>query len=172
MEKNFNPLSVWHYGIYSHAPRFWWENIKMFFQNIRFAWQRATKGYCSYDVWDLDAHLCYVIRDTLRRLSETTHGAPDAMFDHEKDSAKPWQDLLNDMADCIDASLKEEDPEVDLAWKKYEYAREHRENFTPQQIGFLRESWIKKNEKFQERKEEQYQKALDFLREWHGYLWD
>ena len=172
MSKEFNPLSVWHYGIDSHAPRFWWNKIKMFFQNICFAWQRATKGYCDRDIWGLDEHLRYVIRDTLRRLSEIAHGAPVEMFDHEKDSIKPWRDLLNDMADRIDASLKEEDENVEMAWKKYEYAIKHKKNFTSQQINFLRDAWMRKNKEFGDKKEEEYQKVLDFLREWHEALWD
>lgn len=49
--KEGNKLNVFHFG-YSHKFTLW--NIKNFFRTLKWAWQRATKGYCDWDRWDLD----------------------------------------------------------------------------------------------------------------------
>lgn len=38
-------------------PSNWFENIRQFFRNIKFAYQRVTRGYADPDIWDFDSYL-------------------------------------------------------------------------------------------------------------------
>ena len=42
--------------------------IKGFFKNLKWAWQRATKGYCEKDVWNIDSWFLSIIPYMLEEL--------------------------------------------------------------------------------------------------------
>ena len=52
-----NKLNLFTYGYYPGTP---FQNIKQFFRNIKFCFQRCIKGYCDKDVWDMDIYLTYL----------------------------------------------------------------------------------------------------------------
>ena len=114
MIEHKNDLNVFTYGYYSwRYPKNWFSNIKNFFRSIIRAWQRATQGYCGWDVWDLDTYYTELMRDTLIHLAENHFGHPQE-FEHEerqepdgsytvlKDS---WKDWLYETALLLDKSL-------------------------------------------------------------------
>lgn len=44
-------------NVFEPAPYRWWcfgKRIKWFIRSLKWGWQRATKGYCDCDLWDLD----------------------------------------------------------------------------------------------------------------------
>jgi len=99
-----NELNVF---TYSYLPwtrvSNWFNNIKQFFTNIKLAYQRATKGYCDYDVWNLDTYLTYLLRDSIKYLAEHSHSYPgrDAV-----DTPEKWETCLLTISNLLDRSIE------------------------------------------------------------------
>ena len=47
-----------------------------FFSKIRYAFQRATKGYCDLDVWNIDSWFLRVMPHMLSEFKDNLHGYP------------------------------------------------------------------------------------------------
>lgn len=76
-------------------PCNWGKNIKLFFRNIEYGWQRATKGFCDRDVWNLDSYYLNLFHATLCHLAEHHYGFPG---DDEFPTDDKWTEYLYDMA--------------------------------------------------------------------------
>ena len=80
-----NKLNVFKYGIYSWKyPRNWFSNIGMFFRNLKRAKDRATKGFCDWDIWDLDVWLLELLPASLKEFKDKTQGYPDELGSYEE----------------------------------------------------------------------------------------
>lgn len=106
-----NNLNVFTMCAYSpwRYPGNWWSNIKQFFRHFRWAWQRATKGFCDYDCFDLDHYYLVLLPATLRHLAKYTHGYPDKYTNFEN-----WQKQIELMAKKFEAAATI-DPVMDTA---------------------------------------------------------
>lgn len=80
-------LNVFKQGYYSWRRPF--HNIRQFFRNIKYAWQRATKGYCKADVWDLSNYWQSLMIDSLKDFEVSTNGYPANMSDEQ------WHRILH-----------------------------------------------------------------------------
>ena len=76
-------------------PSNWKGNIRLFFRQFKWAWQRATRGYCDSDVWDLDTFYLDLFYATLIRFADTTNGYPGT---DEFPTPESWDKYLRDMA--------------------------------------------------------------------------
>lgn len=86
------PLNVFSFGYYSwHYPKNWFSNIKQFFVNIKYAFQRATKGYCSYDIWDLDAFHTQWMIDAVSEFRKSNQGYPASLTEES------WNAILDEI---------------------------------------------------------------------------
>lgn len=54
-------------------------NIKQFFRNCKYAWQRATKGYSDYDISDLECFYSSLISTSMQQFAEEPYGDPGYM---------------------------------------------------------------------------------------------
>lgn len=92
-------------SVFSPSPYSKWQlhhHIKHFARNMKYAWQRATKGYCERDLWDLDRFYSQLFENSLVDFAETTHGAPDKYFRAGKENEiESWQERLHDIALCF-----------------------------------------------------------------------
>ena len=79
-----------------------WVVITHKFKDIRCAWQRATKGYCYRDVWNIDNWFLKTVPQMLDDLIKIHSGHPSGMTDEE------WVDILNEMS----VALKNADEET------------------------------------------------------------
>ena len=62
-------LSVFHHMFYSWNKIFnWFKNIKPLLCSIKCAWSRATKGYCTHDVWATYKHISALLICELNEL--------------------------------------------------------------------------------------------------------
>lgn len=75
--------------------RNWLRNIKQFFRNIKWAYQRITKGYCDYDLWSIDNWISKLMHDALIEFESNCHGFP---IEFENDKSE-WNRILLSMAD-------------------------------------------------------------------------
>ena len=73
-----------------------WKWVKELFRNIKFAWQRATRGYCDGDVWSIDSWLLALLPDMLRDLANDAVGAYPGYEPFE--TPEKWRNWLLKMA--------------------------------------------------------------------------
>ena len=52
-----------------------WKWFAQLWKNLKCGWQRATKGYCDYDVWNMDSWLLELLPPMLRELANDPVGA-------------------------------------------------------------------------------------------------
>lgn len=94
---------------YVYHPRDAW-------RELRWMWQRATRGYAECDVWNLGDYVLKVLPPALRELAnqahtyqpQPTHGyglATHPVVDHNDPESvamlHDWQERLRGIADCI-----------------------------------------------------------------------
>lgn len=85
---------------FTRAPLKW---TSYFFRSFKYAYQRATRGYCDYDAWELFSYCTHVISGCLHKLADDHCGHPMGIDDEE------WTKLLHETAIHLENSLKEND---------------------------------------------------------------
>jgi hypothetical protein len=84
-------------------PANWKPNIKHFFRNFKYAYQRAIRGFSDWDAWDLDLFYTHLFRDSLNYFAENTYGYPG---NNEFPTIESWQEYLKDIAWHFDQSIE------------------------------------------------------------------
>ena len=69
--------------------------VKHKMRDIQCAWQRANKGYCYRDVWDIDHWFLVILPEMLDDFVEVHNGYHDGMTDEE------WVEIIKRMARCF-----------------------------------------------------------------------
>lgn len=85
-----NELNIFKGDYMPWYPRNWWNNIRHFFYTIKWGWQRATKGYSDYDIFDLDIYYSRLMIASLSQFRAETGGYPGYM-----DSIEEWYAILD-----------------------------------------------------------------------------
>ena len=179
-------LNVFKFGIYKPTSiSLIFKNIRQFFRNIKYAWQRCTRGYCDWDVWELNTFYTELIRDTLRHLANTSSGYPGR---DDIDTPEKWSNWLNETAQLFDNSIERSFNDYQVYKNKYEdeYYKTL-SNFTTEELpnGMYK---LAKNDTFEEKeltnkyfdeelniynlRDNDKNKALDRLKEHWWDLWD
>lgn len=95
-----NVLKDW-----AHSRRYYlthpWKWFKEIGQNLRSAWERATKGYCYSDVWNIDLWLLNILPAMFRDMAASGCGYPGPGT--EFDTPEKWRDHLLAMADVLES---------------------------------------------------------------------
>lgn len=148
-------MNIFSFGIYSHNPRWWLHNIKQFFKNIKYAWQRATRGLSDPDCWEFDSYLSRIISSGLKTLDKNRHGFPTELYSQlgEEDGDKEWSKILS---------------EISAKMEKYERLKSSEcppDNLSPEAI----REWYENNQK---EAESAWNCAIDLLKKWHNDMWD
>lgn len=92
------------YGPWKHITN-WPKNIWYFFRSFKYAWQRATKGYCDWDLWDLDYFYASLFRDSLKEFAKNLCGYP-----YRYKTEAEWSATLNELSEHFGNYLSEETP--------------------------------------------------------------
>ena len=171
-----NELNVFNKGNYStwKYPSNWPGNIKHFFRCFKYAYQRATKGFCDWDAWDLDVYYSFLFVNSLRYFADHTHGWPG---NDEFPQPEDWDKYLRTMADLFEQSIE------GCQTPKNPYEKEFEDMIS-------QDNWINHiNEQTPEQKEiskkyldgeitldnyrtECRNKAFDMMKHVFGHLWD
>ena len=78
-------------------------NIKQFFKNCKYAWQRATKGYSDLDLLDLESFYSYVISTSMQQFDYESSGFPRYMsYDEWICKVKEISNKINKCNDLYD----------------------------------------------------------------------
>jgi hypothetical protein len=104
--------------------RYWWRSVFLYRRNLRWAYQRVTRGWAQCDAWSMDYFLSPVIAEMARRLKNgPCPGEPGESFE---ESQKKWDAILDQIADGFDAGYKisdmkwEDEKERRLLQKKFD----------------------------------------------------
>lgn len=73
-------------------PDNWGIIISDFFRNIKYAWQRATKGYSDKDLQCFDVYLTQLLSNAITEFSYSSIGTPTGMDRHQ------WEEEMIKMA--------------------------------------------------------------------------
>lgn len=93
-------LSVWQWsGGWRYYIRRPWKLFTQTYWNIRWAWQRASKGYCILDYTNFCEWFCQIAPPMLRDLAENGYGYPG---NDTFDTPEKWHEWLNRMADQLE----------------------------------------------------------------------
>lgn len=176
-------------------PLNWFYNIRQWFCNWKFVFQRAKYGYCDIDVWNMTDYHTFLLGEMLLSLAENPTGFPMAMraeippeetMTEEQEAAAmaEWKELLTRMGthflhvydaekynpnqfwDDLSKKLKETQ---EIKHEKASVIVSHRAD---RDLERLREMYNKRQKEIMEWREDEYEKGLQLLKEWHNNLWD
>lgn len=150
----------------------WPRNFRVFFRQFKWAYQRVTRGYCDYDIWDMDTYLSQLLADGIRHLADTTHGYPGT---DEFPTYESWRDYLYKISDLLNYSLGELPNEYEEAWlakwkeKGLDFINHSDE--TPEEKE-ITEKYLDKEKENDNLKIEAQNEALKMIYHIFGNLWD
>ena len=156
-QKKEYPTNVFNYGYGSGFRR-----IKLFFYRLKWAWQRATRGYCDSDLYDLYSYYAGLMINSLNEFAEKTPGGPWGL------SKEEWKTSIKEIATLLAESEEERDfecPEYKI-WK--EVSEKHK---TTPEAEEARENWVAACKKEYSRRETAKNKAFDLLKKHFWHLW-
>lgn len=152
------------------APFKW---FKYLFRSFKYAYQRAVKGYCDLDLWELYTYYTNVIAGTLHELAESHMGYVEELGD------EGWTTTLHEIASHMDES-REESPNYPTpagnAW--WEHIQNMPDRFSDEfkqwekEHELLVENMCKENEEHDKYRQEELNKAFDMLKKYWFDLWD
>ena len=94
------------------------------FREIKWFYQRGTRGYSEKDTWSIDWYILKIMIPMLQNLRDTHHGVPGELTDEE------WIKILNDIIEGFKAGKRVIDldyPSDDRDWVKHQ--KEDEETF-------------------------------------------
>lgn len=156
-----------------HYPKYWGKNMRIFFRQFKWAYQRITKGYCDCDWYDLDTYLAQLMADTIDDLAEYGIGYPGT---GEFDTPEKWKAYLKKIVLKLRYSLSELPNEYEEVWLAIFHGDDlwrinEKHILTPEEEEIRR----KHSEKTIENEQKQFQaqlNALDMIKHVWGSLWD
>lgn len=173
-------------SVFTPAPYGKWQihkKIIWFFRSLKCAWQRATKGYCYRDIWDLDHFYTQLFIDSITSFKHNLHGAPSDLYDEKNDSIEKWENYLDEMVLHFYNSLEEN--EVQKNEFEEEYRRLNPFEIIKNNQGFytlkenheteaikIKEKWFEREKEISDWRASELNKGLDMLKERFQSLWD
>ena len=159
MKKEEYSLNVFTYGYYNWKHPI--HNIATFFHNLRRAWQRATKGYCDWDTWDLDQYYIQLIVDSLADFQKETNSYPSEI------SPEEWNKVLGE----IQEHLKEgRFNSHDNPWAD-KLPGLDRINDSDAETNDIRAHFIEEENRLRQLEDEHLHAGLTLLTKWWHHLW-
>ena len=164
-----NRLNVFNNTYYRwRYPSCWWKNIKIFFNSFSAAYQRITRGFCWWDVWDFDTYLAELMAQGLVVLADEGYGYPG---DEEFSTPEKWHDYLYTISNCFRFYLDDHYNEYENDWIKTWEGKPLDYEKTPEECEisnkFLDREGVIEGEKYAAA-----QNALRMLAHVWGNLWD
>ena len=153
-------------------PSNWWKNLRQCARNFKWAWQRATRGYCNFDLWDLDTFYVQLFGDSLIDFQKDLHGAPSEFYDEENDSIEDWQNYIKEMAVHFLRSREDDD----FFQNEYEDAALNGMYFEDGQLKHqdegLNDKWFAREKEIAESRQQEFDKGWNMMHDVFHHLWD
>lgn len=146
------------------------QNIKIFKRGIKYAYQRITRGYSDYDIWDLDYYISDLLSEMLNHFADTTHSYPCSVDEEVEGGHEKWQDELRQAAKYIKDAT--EIDYTDELLKRFELYEEAKKNGCDElaQKHFVK--WRELGIKEQREKQDALNNFCDWLKLHFFNLWD
>lgn len=178
-------LNIYKFWIKPPYPWNWLSNLRQWLRNRKMAKQRAKKGYCDADVWELGTYHAALLSATLKELADTTNGHPAVWKDGTEMTMEDWQQMLLNAAQYFDATVNPEKYQSNEYSEDYYKALDKAAVYTTKEDGSrtvefrfsaagddLRTKFYARDQEIEQWRREQYKKGLKFLAEWADHLWD
>ena len=165
--------------VFTKAPCEKWNiayKIKWFFVSLKCAYQRAIRGYCYRDLWNLDHFYTQLFSDSLMDFKENLHGAPAEFFDSNSDNEIiRWENYIEEMATHFYNSIEEN--EVQKNEFEEEFHRLHptifmKEDEETEEQKEVYNKWLARQIEINNWRRAELNKGLDMLKENFESLWD
>ena len=136
--------NVWEWDEIKRYIKQPWKIPGVIFDNVRYSWQRITKGYCDKDLWSIDYWFMSIVPDMLQQFKNTKHGSPGVLGEDYIDEDgircndtchEEWDKILEEMI-FLFREMNEE-----TCQKKNIFEEEHRkvQNEFEEKYGFFGE---------------------------------
>lgn len=146
------------------------KNIKIFKRGIKFAYQRITRGYSDYDVYDLDFYISNLLSEMLNHLADTTNGYPCGVDEEIENGYEKWQEELRQAAKYIKDAT--EIDYTDELLRRYELYEEAKKNGCDELAQGHLAKWHELGTKEQNEKQEALNNFCEWLKLRFFDLWD
>ena len=181
-------LNVFKYGYLSPKyPVNWFHNLRQFFRNIRYAFQRAMKGYCDYDLWDVDTFHTNLIIDGLTDFKKDNNGFPGEFLDLP-DGAEKWDSIIDEIIlhfrnyrDVDDICINEyEEPWFNRLQELTEYGTDEVSGYLFQRVNeddftedddVLRKKYYDRCNEICEWRKNELKQGMELFTKWYEHLW-
>ena len=175
-KNKFNGRNVFTLYPYSWKyPSCWWKNIESFFRGFKYTYQRATKGYCDYDLFSISDWFLEVFPNMLKEFADETYSHPYDMDEKE------WGKYLIEMREHFLNACKEYEnsspearKEFDELYKDFsaaEYFKNPELYNTKERKEKIKE-YYKKVKEYDNYKQEELKKGMDMFQKRFWDLWD
>ena len=165
---------MYNINVFYNPWRFFYNPIKWleyFFKSFKFAYQRATKGYCDSDAWDLTSFYTEIMMSTINELSNTHLSSPMDMSQDE------WTETLNTIYKAL--SNSKEDSYKTLMYDTWKNHLEQKPNMDDENY----DDWYNEYLTLQKAIDKEWHdirrdmndnknKALDLIKKYWYDLWD
>ena len=186
--KNKYSLNVLKYGYgKSLNPRIILSNIKQFFYNLKYAYQRIIYGFCEYDTFNLDYYYTELFYQSLIYFSNHLHGHP-VNYNNEVE----WKKYLTNMAAHFYNGIEDNEnvwatKKVQEAYNKYINISEYnikpdgkflsfcvkpKDGYTEEDLKKAENEWMEAEHSAYQFRMEEIHKGLNMLDEVFFDLWD
>ena len=165
----FNNRNV--FKLYPHnwkRPSNWSDNMKDFFRGFKYTYQRATKGYCDYDLFSISDWFLEMFPNMLKEFSDGTYSYP---WDMEE---KEWRKYLVEMREHFLNACKEYEDSSPEARKEYDelYKDFPLELYNTKEREEKVKKYYKKVKEYDDYKQEELKKGMDMFQKRFWDLWD
>ena len=149
-------------------PSCWLRNIESFFRGFKYTYQRATKGYCDYDLFSISDWFLEVFPNILKEFSDETYSYP---YDMEE---KEWGKYLVKMREHFLNACKEYEDSSPEARKEYDelYKDFPLELYNTKEREEKVKKYYKKVKEYDNYKQEELKKGMDMFQKRFWDLWD
>ena len=141
----------------------WWR-IDRYVVALRYAWQRATKGYCDYDLWDLKPYFSHLF---IAALGEMVPEDESVFKEEYADGQRAWYQNLREICQNFENGLLESDEEMDELRQKL-----LQEVYTEKERQELVKLFAKKMEEFYEWRKQEIKSGFDKFADVFDDLWN
>ena len=154
-----------------------WELIFHYGRDLKWAWQRATKGYCFRDLWNINDWFIELIPRMLMEFKERNYSYPENFKTPDE-----WSEILDNMIFCFN----EANPERCSLKNEYKYdcnfefvSSENNSNFSTLHITYPTDADKKNSDLHYQRelelydyREEKLKEGLNLFSKYFQDLWE
>lgn len=143
------------------------ERIKWWFKRQKFIYQRATRGFCDYDVWEFNFYHADLVAEMLKYWAEHMYSFDGSM------SQENWQATMLYIAECFEEWNKEYPQPAYEAYKaSVKRVKNEDGSITVTAPDEALKAWREEEKEQYEYKLKRLKEGFTLLYKWYPSLWD